>query len=127
MSTIIQQQQAPPPWVVWLDFQGTADYEGGKWILRPAEAPEITIIYSNEDILEVTGAVPRKVKIKRGAKWFELRIPQMSSYWKWPFGTPKPALCDNGHTRCLGGIETCCPDQVIGNCVGHWRCPNDTP
>lgn len=111
----------PAPKAIWIEFEGEAEVEGPQVVLRPELDSRIELRFHAADV-RTDGPTPL---IRSGARWIDLIIPEGS-----PLNAetnpspPGQSRCDGNPTMCVGGAEICCHDrQVVGSCVGYWRCP----
>lgn len=99
----------------WVEFDGKARRIGKAWRLHPFLDPNVEIDLESDDVYVERG----KTFIRVGSRAVRIEIPDGSLINKAP-SRISPPKC-GGKSRCVGGVEFCCTNDVAGSCDGHWN------
>src|SRR6267154_5453238 len=108
--------------MAWIPFDGSAKQTDRGWMLVPSEDAATEIELAGGDV-EVDS---RAVLVRVGAKALRIFISALSPANVRPVYGSKKA-CEENRSRCTGGIELCCSDEIAGPCSGHWNDCGLTP
>lgn len=99
----------------WVEFEGKARKAAKGWLLNPLIDNSVMIELESDDVL----LVGEKVFVRVGARATRIRIPDDSRINKAPSKESEPKC--GGRSRCVGGVEFCCTNDVAGGCNGYWN------
>jgi hypothetical protein len=105
--------------MTWIHFDGTAQRTPRGWLLTPTEDDASEIEMDIHDVTFSPGA-PGRVVVRVGARALRISMSAASPANTRPIQV-SPKSCAENRSRCTGGVEFCCSDEIAGKCDGYWN------
>jgi hypothetical protein len=102
--------------MAWLVFDGTAvQVPPDRWRLIPHNEPDAAIEMNLDDVRLARGFI----HVREGARALRIDVLPTALTRTSPM-VQSAKQFSQGRSRCLGGLECCCDNELVGPCNGRW-------